>query len=102
MLLARQPARFEGVIRNEHLAFAHGNVFARELSEPRRSVFGEPFAVGAIARGSLNEFLLGGLHGYIQPVMHGEKLTLFSLIANGKSGSKAGIDIGSGLRYRSF
>src|SRR3989304_748247 len=86
MLLARQPARFEGVIRNEHLAFAHGNVFARELSEPSRSVFGEPFAVCAIARRPLNEFRLRGLHGYIPLVMHSENVTLFPLVANGRSG----------------
>jgi hypothetical protein len=78
MFLARQPPRFERVIRNEYLAFAHGNVFAGELCEPRRSVFGEPFAVGAIARRPLKEFRLRRLHGYIELVMQGKKVTLFS------------------------
>jgi hypothetical protein len=86
MFLTRQPPRFERVIRNEYLAFAHGDVFAGELSEPRRCVLGEPFAVGAIARRPLNEFRLRGLHGYIQLVMHGEKVTLFSQASQLKIG----------------
>jgi hypothetical protein len=95
MFLARQPPRFERVISNEYLAFAHGNVFAGELSEPRRSVFGEPFSVYAIARRPLNEFRLRRLHGYVQLVMHGKKITLFSLGRHLKIGLVSPTTLGS-------